>query len=294
MSSQSSSPPSGSSPPNIPPKSPKRKSVTVVGAGTEPDAPMSAPRPDPSSLGYTMSLSPSPTGQLPQLGFGAVYNFDQLVEADNRFLFRVYTPKTRPDHPEYQFDDRSDPYFLGYKFKDRDDAEQESERTIPTRQRRLSSMSFSGVGTGSFTPRRGGEGDSGDNSDSDTAVMSSHSWSRGHRRSGSMSVTSSPSSRPLHHRSSSVNAVARPPRAHDDLDALKSFESVARYMDWKTRSSSPYVSTTFSFAYALWDAVKRYKMGVKHDIEIAVIDARAVKGRAVTALELLRKANTKQ
>lgn len=107
-------------------------------------------------------------------------------------------------------------------------------------------------------------------------------------------MTSSPFSRPLHHRSSSMHTVAGPTRAQDDTDSLKTFESVAKYMDWKTRSSSPYVSTTFSFAYALWDAVKRYKIGMKHDVEIAVIDAQAVRGRAVTALELLRKANTKQ
>jgi hypothetical protein len=266
--------------------------VAVASTGTEQDATTnatSATRPDPSSLGYAMSLSPSPTGQLPQLGFGAVYTFDDLIEADNRFLFRVYTPKTRPNQSEYQFEDPSDPYFLGYKFKEREDSEQQG---IPKRQRRLSSMSFSGMGTGMMTPmRRGSDGDS----DSDTAVMSSHSWTGGRRpRTGSMSVTSSPFSRPLHHRSSSLHTVAGLPHAQDDIDALKTYESVARYMDWKTRSSSPYVSTTFSFAYALWDAVKRYKMGMKHDVEIAVIDARAVKGRAVTALELLRKANTKQ
>ena len=252
---------------------------------------------DQSPLTHPTSFpSSNSAGPLPQLGFGAAYNFDELVDADNQFLFRVYTPKTRPNQSEYQLDDPANPYFLGYKFKDRDAEnveEQHTQWTTPKRQRRLSSMSFSGMGTGTFTPRRGGDG-SGDNSDSDTAVMSTRSWIGERRRTGSMSLTSSPYSRPLHHRSSSIHTVAGLPNTHDDIESLKTFESVARYMDWKTRSSSPYVSTTFSFAYAIWDAVKRFKVGMKHDIEIAVIDARAVKGRAVTALELLRKANTKQ
>lgn len=67
------------------------------------------------------------------------------------------------------------------------------------------------------------------------------------------------------------------------------YEDVVRHMDWTTRSSSPFISTSFSFVWAIWEAVRRYRANVKHDIEIAVIDARAVSGRAVTALELLRK-----
>lgn len=60
-------------------------------------------------------------------------------------------------------------------------------------------------------------------------------------------------------------------------------------MDWTTKSSSPYVSTSFSFAWAVWEAVRRYHVNMKHDIEIAVIDASAVADQAVTALSLLRK-----
>ncbi|KZP21275.1 hypothetical protein FIBSPDRAFT_740788 [Athelia psychrophila] len=75
----------------------------------------------------------------------------------------------------------------------------------------------------------------------------------------------------------------------DDISPHCTYENVAKHMDWTTRSTSPFVSTSFSFAWAIWEAVRRYRSGVKHDIEIAVIDARAVSGRAVTALELLRK-----
>jgi len=75
----------------------------------------------------------------------------------------------------------------------------------------------------------------------------------------------------------------------DQIAACSTYEDVARHMDWTTRSSSPYISTSFSFVWAIWEAVRRYRTNVKHDIEIAIIDARAVSGRAVTALELLRK-----
>lgn len=75
----------------------------------------------------------------------------------------------------------------------------------------------------------------------------------------------------------------------DQIAANSTYEDVVRHMDWTTRSSSPYISTSFSFVWAIWEAVRRYRANVKHDIEIAVIDARAVSGRAVTALELLRK-----
>lgn len=77
--------------------------------------------------------------------------------------------------------------------------------------------------------------------------------------------------------------------AADQIVANSTYEDVARHMDWTTRSSSPFISTSFSFVWAIWEAVRRYRANVKHDIEIAVIDARAVSGQAVTALELLRK-----
>ncbi|KZT08133.1 uncharacterized protein LAESUDRAFT_736057 [Laetiporus sulphureus 93-53] len=71
------------------------------------------------------------------------------------------------------------------------------------------------------------------------------------------------------------------------------YADVVQHLDWTTRSSSPYVSTSFSFAWAIWEATRRYHFGMKHSVEIAVIDAKAVAGRAVTAVELLRKAAPK-
>ncbi|KAI0357024.1 hypothetical protein OH77DRAFT_1588870 [Trametes cingulata] len=67
------------------------------------------------------------------------------------------------------------------------------------------------------------------------------------------------------------------------------YADVARHMDWTTRATSPFVSTSFSFAWAIWEATRRYHHGMKHSIEIAVIDAKALVGRAVTAVELLRE-----
>lgn len=72
------------------------------------------------------------------------------------------------------------------------------------------------------------------------------------------------------------------------------YADVARHMDWTTRASSPYISTSFSFAWAIWEAIRRYHRNVKHDVEIAVIDARAVSDRAVSALELLMKGSPKE
>lgn len=71
------------------------------------------------------------------------------------------------------------------------------------------------------------------------------------------------------------------------------YDDVVRHMDWKSRHTSPFISTSFSFAWAIWEASRRYKINVKHDIEIAVIDARALVGRAVTAVELLRLSTAK-
>ena len=73
-----------------------------------------------------------------------------------------------------------------------------------------------------------------------------------------------------------------------------SYADVAKHMDWTTKSTSPFVSSSFSFAWALWEAVRRYHGDMKHDVEIAVIDARLVADRAVTATELLRKSKTKE
>ena len=67
------------------------------------------------------------------------------------------------------------------------------------------------------------------------------------------------------------------------------YADVVQHMDWTTRSTSPFISTSFSFAWAIWEAIRRYHTNVKHDVEIAVIDAKAVTGHAVTATELLMK-----
>ncbi|KAJ7594570.1 hypothetical protein C8J56DRAFT_441474 [Mycena floridula] len=72
------------------------------------------------------------------------------------------------------------------------------------------------------------------------------------------------------------------------------YSDVVKYMDWTTRSSSPHISTSFSFAWALWEAMRRYRENVKHDIEIAVIDAASLEERAVTALDLLLLSNPEQ
>ena len=74
-----------------------------------------------------------------------------------------------------------------------------------------------------------------------------------------------------------------------DVDAL-TYADVGAHMDWATRSTSPFVSTSFSFSWALWDAMRRYKENVKHDVQIAVIDALALRGQAVTAAQLLQRA----
>lgn len=73
-----------------------------------------------------------------------------------------------------------------------------------------------------------------------------------------------------------------------------SYDLAAQYMDWTTRSSSSYVSASFSFAWAIWEASRRWHNGVKHDIEIAVIDARSVESCAVTSLEILREAKPEE
>jgi len=80
----------------------------------------------------------------------------------------------------------------------------------------------------------------------------------------------------------------------DPISLTSTYDDVARHMDWTTRSSSPYISTSFSFIWSVWEALRRYRTNVKHDIEIAVIDATAVSDKAVTALHLLRKSTPKE
>ncbi|OAX42226.1 hypothetical protein K503DRAFT_711038 [Rhizopogon vinicolor AM-OR11-026] len=81
----------------------------------------------------------------------------------------------------------------------------------------------------------------------------------------------------------------RQPFAGQSVASVTTYADVAQHMDWTQRHMSPFISTTFSFAWAIWEATRRYRVGLKHDIEIAIIDARQLAGRAATALELLRK-----
>jgi hypothetical protein len=146
---------------------------------------------------------------LPQHGFGTDISFDKLIE-HNRFLFRVYTPKSRPS--------AQDPFFLGAKFEHEDELPDYTDADA-------------------------------DDSDASSDI-------------------------------SGTTAASATAASYDD---------VIKHLDWTKRSTSPYISTSFSFAWAVWEACRRYRNGVKHDVHIAVIDAHALLGRAVTALELLRQ-----
>ena len=73
-----------------------------------------------------------------------------------------------------------------------------------------------------------------------------------------------------------------------------SYSDVARHMEWTTRSTSPYISTSFSFSWSIWEAVRRYHFGVKKDVQIAIIDASALEGRAATAVQLLQNSSPDQ
>ncbi|KAJ6471084.1 hypothetical protein C8R47DRAFT_1054531 [Mycena vitilis] len=66
------------------------------------------------------------------------------------------------------------------------------------------------------------------------------------------------------------------------------YSDVARHMEWTTRHASPYISSSFSFMWAVWEAARRYHFGVKHDVEIAVIDASSIPARSITVVEILR------
>ena len=72
------------------------------------------------------------------------------------------------------------------------------------------------------------------------------------------------------------------------------YAEVARHLEYTSKASSCYISSSFSFAWAIWEAVKRYHVGVKKDVQIAVIDASALGGRAATALQLLMKSTENQ
>ncbi|KAE9402663.1 hypothetical protein BT96DRAFT_956154 [Gymnopus androsaceus JB14] len=64
------------------------------------------------------------------------------------------------------------------------------------------------------------------------------------------------------------------PSSGDPLVETATYEDCIQHLSWETRSRSPFISTTFSFAWAFWDALRRFETGVKHDVEIAVIGCR--------------------
>ncbi|KAG6853019.1 hypothetical protein C0991_007460, partial [Blastosporella zonata] len=85
------------------------------------------------------------------------------------------------------------------------------------------------------------------------------------------------------------------PLGYDDHDGhhhVGTYEDVATHMDWSTKSASPYVSTSFSFIWSIWEALRRYHLGVKKDVQIAFIDASAVSKRAATAVQLLQSGSS--
>lgn len=84
-----------------------------------------------------------------------------------------------------------------------------------------------------------------------------------------------------------------PPSSSTPISSI-TYTDVVKHLDWTTRSESPYISTSFSFAWAIWEAIRRYHVNVKHDVEIAIIDASAVADRAVTAAEVLMKASPQE
>ena len=185
----------------------------------------------------------------------------------------------------------SDPYFLSRRFKD-----DLGSPDPGVRRRTLSTLSTLSGGT-----YIGSDYDY-DESDAETAV-SSLGFSRSLSRSTSMTRVPLYGAvfQPMHRRAHSAEFInTRPPprpqtpiRSQTDVgsdgaSADMTYEDLVRHLDWTTRSSSPYVTTSFSFFWCLWEAVRRYKLAVKHDVEIAVIDARKVTGRAKTALQVLR------
>jgi hypothetical protein len=78
------------------------------------------------------------------------------------------------------------------------------------------------------------------------------------------------------------------------LKELATYKDASVHFEWTTRKQSPFILTSFSFAWAIWEALRRYRESVKHDVQIAVIDALALQDRALTALELLKQASPEE
>lgn len=65
------------------------------------------------------------------------------------------------------------------------------------------------------------------------------------------------------------------------------YADAAKHFGKGAHKTSPYVSTSFSFMWTIWEALRRYHEDETKDFEIAVIDAKAVKDRAITSIQLL-------
>jgi hypothetical protein len=72
-------------------------------------------------------------------------------------------------------------------------------------------------------------------------------------------------------------------------EPLATYADIVNHMDAGKKSTSPYVTASFSFAWAIWEATRRYNAKPNYDIEIAIIDARVLADRAVTAVDVLRQ-----
>lgn len=59
-----------------------------------------------------------------------------------------------------------------------------------------------------------------------------------------------------------------------DFTEKPTLSTLLAHLDPGSRTSSYFVSSSMSFYYALWEAVRRYRVNVKHDVEIAIMDGR--------------------
>lgn len=188
-----------------------------------------------------------------------------------------------------------DPYFLSRRFK-----EDLTSTDVHTRRRTISTLSTLSGGSSYIGTEFGGAENRNDDGRPAGLARSASMLPAlgGHGRTRKDSVTTKPGRRSHSidvqlHSSSTTTTPEHPAQSSDESANIEAgssmtYEDLVHHLDWTTRASSPYVTTSFSFFWCLWEAVRRYKLAVKQDVEIAVIDARSVIGRAKTALEILR------
>lgn len=87
---------------------------------------------------------------------------------------------------------------------------------------------------------------------------------------------------------SSISPYWDPVSRGGSVSKIATYADGVQYMDWTTRSKSPYISTSFSFIWSIWEALRRYHKEMKQDIQIAVVDARTLVGTGVVAAHLLQ------